>query len=91
MTTDLKALWDALAAEGKNPRGSRDPKFIERVAIIMAAINALRKTFETERDHQPFVSKAPCPICGGTVTYRYYEPLLGSMKCDTPECISLSL
>jgi hypothetical protein len=90
MTTDLKALWDALEAKRKNSPGPLDPEVIEGIDIIMAAINALRKTFENERNHQPFISQAPCPICGGTVTYQYQAPLIGSMKCDTPECFSLN-
>lgn len=92
MTGDLKALWDTLRAEHTNARDRHDPEFIKRLDVINAAIGALHTAFENERAHQPSVSQAPCPICGiGTVTYRYQAPLMGSMKCNTPDCFSYNL
>ena len=92
MTGDAKALWDDLKAELKNASDHRDPGRAERIDAAMAPVYALLKAFENERNHQPFVSQAPCPICGsGTVTYQYRAPLVGSMKCETPECIALNL
>lgn len=93
MTENLKALWDGLAAELKASPGSlRRPEVLKRFDALMVPVNELQKQFQRERDHQPFVSQAPCPICGsGTVTYRYRAPLVGNMKCDTPGCIALNL
>jgi hypothetical protein len=92
MTVNMKTLWDALVVELKNSPGALgDPEVMQRFDTVMAPVDELKKTFQRERDHQPFVSQAPCPICGGTVTYRYQAPLIGSMKCDTVECISFNL
>lgn len=93
MTDEEKALWNAAVQTIKNSRGSLDPNVIEAIDIVMKPTYALLQTFENERQQrEPFVSQAPCPICGsGTVTYRYREPLFGNMICDTPECITLHL
>lgn len=93
MTENLKALWDGLAAELKALPGSlQHPEVIKRFDTVMAPVYELQRKFQRERDHRPFVSQAPCPICGsGTVTYQYQAPLVGSMKCDTPECVTVSL
>lgn len=65
---------------------------MKRFDTVMAPVYELQKRFQRERDHRPFVSQAACPICGnGTVTYQYQAPLVGSMKCDTPECVALNL
>lgn len=92
MTTDAKALWDGLKAELSNRSGEPCPGFGERVEKAMAPAYDLIRAFERERDHQPFASQAPCPICGtGTVKYWRNAPLIGGMKCSTFECIALSL
>jgi hypothetical protein len=89
MTSDPKASGTFLGPNKGTRAAGHDP---ERLDMIIAAIGALHKAFENERAHQPFVSKAPCPYCGsGTVTYRYQAPLIGSMRCDTPDCLSYSL
>ncbi|PZR85367.1 MAG: hypothetical protein DI537_30940 [Stutzerimonas stutzeri] len=92
MTENLKALWDGLGAELKaSPNSIHDPEVLKRLDAVMAPVNELMKQFQRERDHQPFSSQAPCPICSGTVRYQYHAPLVGSMKCDTPGCVSLNL
>lgn len=91
MSENLKALWDGLGAEIKAGASLANPELLKRFDALMAPVNELRKQFERERDHQRFVSQAPCPICGGTVTYEYRAPLVGSMKCDTPGCVALNL
>lgn len=89
MPDDLKALWDSLKAESSAPS---DPlERLRRVDAAMAPVYELMKKFQRERDHQPFDSQAPCPVCGGTVTYWYRTPLIGGIKCDTPECVALNL
>lgn len=87
---DLKGLWDSLKAEG-SPSDPHDPKRLRRMDAAMAPVYELLRQFQRERDHQPFDSQAPCPLCGGTVTYWYRSPLIGGMKCGTPECVALSL
>lgn len=92
MSEDLKALWDGLAAELKaSPKAIQRPEVLKRFDELMVPVDALKKQFQRERDHQPFFSQAPCPICGGTVRYEYRAPLVGSMKCDTPGCIKFNL
>lgn len=91
MSEDLKALWDSFASEIKAGASLTNPEMLKRFDVLMAPINELQKQFERERAHQRFVSQAPCPICGGTVTYEYRAPLVGSMKCDTPACVALHL
>jgi hypothetical protein len=92
MTENLHALWDDLAAELKaSPRSLQSPEVLQRLDALMAPVNELQMQFQRERDHQPFFSQAPCPICSGTVTYEYRAPLVGSMKCDRPGCVTLNL
>jgi hypothetical protein len=92
MSENLKARWDSFAAEMKaSPDSWQNPEVVQRFDALMAPVYELLKQFQRERDHQPFVSQAPCPICSGTVTYQYRAPLIGSMKCDRPECIAWSL
>lgn len=92
MSENLKARWDSFAAEMKASPGSlQSPDFLQRFDALMAPVYEMQKQFERERAHQRFVSQAPCPICGGTVTYEYQAPLVGSMKCDTPACVAVNL
>ncbi|TDR87186.1 hypothetical protein EV668_4266 [Enterovirga rhinocerotis] len=91
MVDDLKSIWDSLKAKAGNPPDLEDPHFRERIDAVKAAIDGLFMQFQRERDHRPFDSQAPCPICGGTVVYWYRAPLIGGMKCDTPDCISGNL
>lgn len=91
MSEDMKALWDGFASEIKAGASLADPEMLKRFDALIVPVNELRKQFERERAHQRFVSQAPCPICGGTVTYEYRAPLVGSMKCDTPACVALNL
>ncbi|MCW3060972.1 MAG: hypothetical protein JWQ02_2793 [Capsulimonas sp.] len=92
MDADWKTIWDKLKADLRTSPRPISPELLERIDAAMAPVNALLKAFNNERNRQPFVSQAPCPICrSGTVTYRYREPLIGSMKCDTPDCISHNL
>lgn len=92
MSENLKARWDSFAAEMKASPGSfQNPEVLQRFDALMAPVYELQKQFQRERDHQPFSSRARCPICGGTVTYEYRAPLVGSMKCDTPGCVALNL
>lgn len=91
MSEDLKALWDGFASEIKAGASLTNPEMLKRFDALMAPVNELQKQFERERAHQRFVSQSPCPICGGTVTYEYRAPLVGSMKCDTPACVALNL
>lgn len=92
MTENLKALWDAFAAEMKaSPEALQRPEVQKRFDALMAPVYELLKQFERERAHQRFDSQAPCPICSGTVTYQYRAPLIGSMKCEMPECVALNL
>lgn len=92
MTENPKALWDGFAAEMKaSPEALQRPEVQKRLDALMAPVYELQKRFEREHGHQPFVSQAPCPICGGTVTYQYRAPLIGSMKCGTPKCVVLNL
>ncbi len=91
MSEDLKTLWDGFASEIKAGGSLTNPEMLKRFDRLMTPLNELQKLFERERAHQRFVSQAPCPICGGTVTYEYRAPLVGSMKCDTPACVALNL
>lgn len=92
MEIDWKAIWNKLKADLKDSSSPRTPEELARISAAMVPIYELQKAFETERNHQPFVSRAPCPICGiGTVTYTYRAPLIGEMKCDTSECIAINL
>lgn len=92
MSENLKALWDNFAAEMKaSPEDMLRPEGQKRLDELMAPVYELLKHFQRERDHQPFSSQARCPICGGTVTFEYRAPLVGSMTCDRPECVALNL
>lgn len=91
MADDLKALWDSLEADGRNSSDRLDLERRRRLDAVMAPVYELMRCFQRERDHRPFDSQAPCPICGGTVTYWYRAPLTGGMTCDTPECVALNL
>jgi len=92
MSGNLKAIWDSLAVDMKNsPDALKNPEIMQRFHKIEAAIGELHKQFENERHHTPFTSQAPCPFCSGTVTYIYKAPLVGSMKCNTPDCFSQNI
>ncbi|KFC68876.1 hypothetical protein FG93_03498 [Bosea sp. LC85] len=92
MTEKPKLLRDGPATEFKViPNTAHDLEEMKRIDAAMAPVYELLRHFQRERDHQPFTSQAPCPICGGTVTYQYRAPLVGGMKCDTPGCIRIAL
>lgn len=92
MMSDAKARWDSVKAELSIPPSATDPERGERIERAMEPAYALLKAFERGRDHHPFVSEAPCPICEiGIVKYWRKAPLIGQMACNTPECISLNL
>lgn len=89
MTHDLREIWEKLHAEASSPV---NPEHLQRLDVVIAVIGELQKTFERERgERQPFTSNAPCPICDiGTVAYCYRAPLVGHMRCDTPQCVALN-
>ena len=91
MTEDLKALWQSLKADARTASDPLDPERLRRIDAVMAPVYELLKRFQRERDHRPFESEAPCPICGGTVRHWYRAPLIGGMRCETPDCIALNL
>ncbi len=92
MTTELKQLWESLRAEAENRSGPLSPDFSVRLDAAMAPVYELLKAFQRERDHRPFTSHAPCPVCElGTVTYEYKAPLIGSMNCDACEYVKINL
>ncbi len=92
MSENLKALWDNFAADMKAfPQDMLRPESQKRLDELMAPVYELLRQFEREREHQPFSSQARCPICSGTVTFEYRAPLVGSMKCDRPECVAWNL
>lgn len=87
-----KALYDSLKDELENRSGSMDSGLAERIEAALKPSYDLLRVFERERNEQPFRSQAPCPYCEtGTVTYDYRAPLVGTMKCDACDCVSLNL
>jgi hypothetical protein len=92
MTAELKKIWDELKIEAENRVGPPSMDFLNRLDAAREPERQLLKAFERERDHQPFTSSAPCPVCDiGTVTYKYRAPLIGNMKCDTCEYVKTNL
>ncbi len=93
MTADQKSLWNEVKADLKDRSSPLSAEMLARIDAAMTPVYALKRTFEAERQERlPFFSQAKCPICGvGTVTCQHKAPLIGSMKCDTPDCIVLHL
>lgn len=64
---------------------------MEAIEAYLRMTNALSRRFEEERNGRaPFEATAECPKCGGTVRYWYRAPLVGGMRCDTPDCVHVN-